>query len=124
MGMDWVSPETTAQNILAHRDTHFLLETGALSQAPAPPLCQCSLGSKPLKPPHREYSQSSQPWLQQRDGSGGGGMAAGTLSQSRACLALVTHPFHTHHPHLAQTLALGPCWPSTLFPGPLMPLPS
>lgn len=52
------------------------------------------------------------------------GMAAGTLSKSRVCLALVTHPFHTHHPQLAQTLALRPCWPSTLSLGPLMPLPS
>jgi len=122
VGMDWVNPETAAQNILAQRNTRFLPETGALSQAPAPPLCQCSLGSKPLKPPHCEHSQSSRPWLEQRDGSGSGGVAAGTLNQSRVCLALVTQPFHTHHPHLAQTL--GPCWPSTLFLGPLMPLPS
>ena len=34
--MDWVNPETAAQNILAHQNTCFLLETGALSQAPAP----------------------------------------------------------------------------------------
>lgn len=47
-------------------------------------------------------------------------MAAGTLSWKQVWLGLMTHPsFQIHHPHLAQTLALGPGWPSTLFLGPL-----
>ena len=51
------------------------------------------------------------------------GMAAGALSKSRVWLALLTHltPFHTHRPHLAQTLAPRPGWPLTLFLGPLTP---
>lgn len=73
MGLGWMNPETTAQNIPAPRNTHFLLETGALSQAPAPPLCQRSLGSKPRNLHTPEHSRSSRPWLEQRDGSGGGG---------------------------------------------------
>ena len=73
MGLGWMNPETTAQNTPAPWNTHFLLETGALSQAPAPPLCQCSLGSKPPNPHTPEHSRSSRPWLGQRDGSGGGG---------------------------------------------------
>lgn len=72
--MDWVNPETTAQNVIAPPNTRFLLETGDLSQTPSPypipvqPWVQNLATSTPLK-----HSHISLPWLEQRTGSGGGG---------------------------------------------------
>lgn len=126
-GMDWVNPETTAQNVIAPPNTRFLLDTGDLSQAPAPTPFQCSLGSKTSPPPH-PWSTHIYRWHGWNSGQAVVvvGMAAGTLSRSRAWLALVTHRHPFPHPPPTPGTDPGPgaMLASTLLLWPLTPLQS